>query len=401
MFYYLAFRNLFRNCRRTLAILFTVALGTGALFSFDGFINGVLGELRYSTIHSHYGYGQINTKGYLEGVFEDPTDHWISNGEEIHDFLSHLEGVESTFQRVSFSALLTNGNSTIAGLGQGIEAEKESTFFHSLNVEEGVTLSTQTKGILLGRGLAKALQVEPGSTVTVLATSSKGVIDKDEFVVTGIFHTGSLDFDSRIFRIQLPAAQKLLNTKKIELISLGLSDLADWESVAREIKTTYPDLDATSFDVLDTVYYKNSVDWLKAQFNVVQVIILTIVLLGIFNSLSASILERKQEIANLRANGESVFQVMQLILTEGGLLAIIGSVAGMAITYTALMLFVDKAFFMPPGPGQTRQFLITFSFEWSMVFYSLLVSGIAALIASFFAGFKITKMPIAKALRSH
>ncbi len=397
----LAFRNLFRNFRRTLVILITVALGTGALFSFDGFINGVLNELRYNTIHANYGFGQIHTKGYRDTVFEEPTKHWISNGDEVQEYLSHLKGVEVVFPRVSFSALLKHGNTTVGGSGQGIEAEKEASFFHSLNVEEGETLSTQPNGILLGRGLANALHVQPGDTVTVMATSTKSMLKKDKFVVTGIFHTGSLEFDSRMFRIQLHAAQKLLKTPKIELISLGLKNLDDWGPVAKEIEANFPDLEATPFHVLDKVYYQHSVDWLKAQYSVVQVIILAIVLLGIFNAISAAILERKQEIGNLRANGESVFQVMKLIIAEGALVALIGSLLGMAGAYTILMLFINKGLLMPPGPGQTRQFLVSFSFEWSMVYFTLLLSGLASLIASFLAGIKVAKMPIAKALRSH
>lgn len=400
MWLILSLRNLFRNVRRTIAILFTVALGTGALFSFDGFINGVLNELRYNTIHASYGFGQINTKGYRETVFEEPTKHWISNGDQVQEFISHLEGVENVFPRVSFSALLQNGNTTVGGSGQGIEAEKEADFFHSLNVEEGETLDVQPNGILLGRGLAKALHVQPGDIVTVIATSTEGALNENKFAVTGIFHTGSLDFDSRMFRVQLVAAQNLLKTSKIESISLGLRNLSDWEPVAKEVEAAFPDLEATSFDILDKIYYKHSVDWLKAQFNVVQVIILSIVLLGIFNSISASILERKQEIGNLRANGESVFQVMRLIIVEGGLLAMMGSLLGMAGAYCVLMLFINKGLLMPPGPGQTRQFLVTFSFEWSMVLFTLILSAIAAIIASFLAGIKVAKMSIAKSLRS-
>ena len=400
MWFSLSLRNLFRNTRRTIAILFTVALGTGALFAFDGFIHGVLKELRYDTIHSNYGFGQINTKGYRETVFEEPTKHWISNGEELQEFLSHVEGVEKVFPRVSFSALLKNGHTTVGGAGQGIDAVKEADFFHSLNVEEGEMLTSQPNGILLGRGLANALHVQPGDIVTVIATSTKGLINKDKFQVSGIFYTGSLEFDSRMFRIQLPAAQKLLKTTKIESVSLGLKD-TDWDSVAKKVEAAFPDLDATSFDVLDEVYYQHSVDWLTAQFNVVQVIILAIVLLGIFNAVSASILERKQEIGNLRANGESVFQVMQMIISEGGLLGLIGSIIGMAVTYCILMLFIDKGLLMPPGPGQTRQFLVTFSFGWPMVIFTLALSSIAAVIASVLAGIRVAKMPIAQSLRSY
>lgn len=401
MWFFLSIRNLFRNCRRTIAILFTVGLGTGALFSFDGFINGVLKELKYNTIHANYGFGQVNTQGYRETVYEEPTKHWISNGDQVQEYISQLDGVENVFPRVSFSALLKHNNTTVSGAGQGVQAEQEAEFFHSLNIEEGETLSTQSNGILLGRGLANALHAHPGDVITVMATSTKGVIKKDKFVVTGIFHTGSIAFDSRVFRIQLPAAQKLLKTSKIEMISLGLRGDSDWAPVAHVIEEAFPELEATSFDVLDKSYYQNSVDWLKAQFGVVQVIILSIVLLGIFNTVSASILERKQEIGNLRANGESVFQIMQMIVAEGGIVSLIGSLLGMAGAYTLLMLFVDNGLVMPPGPGQTREFLVTFSFEWPMVLLTLILSSIAAVIASFMAGIKVARMSIAKSLRSY
>ena len=400
MWFFLSIRNLFRNCRRTVAILFTVGLGTGALFSFDGFINGVLKELKYNTIHANYGFGQVNTQGYRDTVYEEPTKHWIANGDEVQEYISQLDGVENVFPRVSFSALLKHGNTTVGGAGQGVNAEQEAEFFHSLNIEEGETLSTQPNGILLGRGLANALHAHPGDVITVMATSTKGVIKKDKFVVTGVFHTGSIAFDSRVFRTQLPEAQKLLKTAKIEMISLGLRGDSDWGPVALGIQEAFPELEATSFDVLDKSYYQNSVDWLKAQFSVVQVIILAIVLLGIFNTVSASILERKQEIGNLRANGESVFQIMQMIVAEGGIVSLIGSLLGMAGAYTLLMLFVDNGLVMPPGPGQTREFLVTFSFEWPMVLLTLILSSIAAVIASFMAGIKVARMSIAKSLRS-
>lgn len=397
----LAFRNLFRNMRRTIAILLTVALGAGALFSFDGFIKGILNEYRESTIHAHYGYGQINTKGYRDKVFEEPSKQWIANWNELGPFLQNTPGVEKVFPRNSFSALLKHGKTTVSGHGEGIDARAEADFFNTLNIEQGVTLFDQPNGLLLGMGLAKSLGVKPGDTITVMATSTKSVINKEKFVVTGVFHTGSQDFDSRVFRIQLTAAQKLLKTSKIELVSLGLRDLSDWTSVATAVQTAFPGLEATSFDVLDEIYYKHSIDWLNAQFRVVQVIILSIVLLGIFNTVSASILERKQEIGNLRANGESVFQVMKLIVSEGALLAIFGSALGIGLSYFVLTTFIHKGLLMPPGPGLTRQFLVTFSFEWPMVFATLSMSAVAALVASTFAGLRVARMPITSALRAY
>lgn len=397
----LAFRNLFRNFRRTLAVLMTIALGTGALFSFDGFICGVLTSYRDSTIHSHYGFGQIHTQGYRETVYEEPTNHWIVNANELEETLLDMDEVERVFPRANFSALITAGNITVSGSGQGIEAAREADFFHRLDVEEGEPLVGQEKGILLGRGMATALDVRPGDAVQVTTTATTGEITTSEFKVTGIFHTGSVEFDSRIFRVQLKQAQDLLKTSKIELVSLALRDLGDWERVAKMIGSSYPELEATPFNILDKIYYQHSVDWLKAQFRVVLMIILGIVVLGIFNSISSSILERKQEIGNLRANGESVFQVMQLILIEGILLALLGTCIGVGLSYSVLTFFIDQGLMMPPGPGMTRQFAVTFKFEWSMVLFALMLSCIASFIASFLAGIRVAKMSISKCLRAH
>jgi putative ABC transport system permease protein len=401
MFLYLAFRNLFRNIRRTIAVLLTVALGAGALFAFGGFIQGVLEEYRDSTIHSHYGYGQIFTKGYRGKAFEDPKKHWIKDGYRLENFLYEQPGVEQVFPRVSFSALLEKGKTTLSGSGQGIAAEREAGFFHGLTIVEGVTLTNQEDGILLGKGLAHSLNAKPGDAVTVMATSNRGIIKKNQFVVTGIFHTGSLDFDSRVFRVPLSAAQRLLRTPNIESVALALKNLSDWGPVAAQVTKNFPGLEATPFDVLDEVYYKHSVDWLRAQFRVVQAIILSIVLLGIFNAISTSILERKQEIGNLRANGEPVSQVMLLIVAEGALLAIIGSLIGLGGSYLALKVLMYKGLAMPPGPGMTNQFMVVFTFSPSMTFYTIMLCTIAAIAASFLAGLRVAKMTIAKCLRSY
>ncbi len=397
---FLSFMNLFRNSRRTLAILLTIALGAGVLFSFKGFIHGVLNQYRDNTVHSHYGHGQLNTKNYRGTVYPEPWKHWMTNRGEIENFLMSQSAVEHIFPRVNFSALLKKGSVAVSGQGQGIIAEKEAGFFHSLSIETGKTLTDQPDGILLGIGLAKALDVKPGDKIAILVNAVDGMISNAELTVTGIFHTGSLDFDSRVFRIQLKQAQSLLKTTSIESISIGLKNYSDWESFAFSFEKKFPQLEATSFAVLDKVYYQHSVDWLNAQFHVIQFIILSIVLLGIFNSISAAILERKQEIGNFRANGESVRSVMQLIILEGTFLGALGSCCGVGLTYIFLKLFLDDQFLMPPGPGLTRSFLISFQFEWPMVYTTLALSLLAAVAASALAGVRVAKMPIAKALRS-
>jgi len=400
MLFYVAFRNLFRNVRRTCAVMLTIALGAGALMCFDGFNKGVLDQYREGTIHAHYGYGQIFTKGYRENVFEKPWEHWIQNWEALKTFLEIQGGVDKAFPRLSFSALLTSGKTSVSGQGHGVDGRAEVTFFNELDMESGVPLSDQDEGIVLGKGIARALDVNIGDKVTVAARATDGNMNQIALQVVGIFHSGSQEFDNKVFRLPLQQSQKLLKTDKIETIALGLKDLSEWESVAKAIHKRYENLEAIPFAVLDEVYYQHSIDWLDAQFRVVQVIIILIVILGTFNSVSTAILERKQEIGNLRANGESVFEIMRLLVWEGVFLGAIGAIIGVLVATVLVNGFLREGIVMPPGPGLTKEFVAMITLQWNMAYTTILMSIVAAFGATLLAGFRVAKLPVAEALRA-
>lgn len=396
----LALLNLTRNFRRTIAILLTVALGSGSLFIFHGFNFGIMNQYRENTVHSRYGHGQVNVKGYRDLVYEKPWEHWINEPTALSNQLKKIPGIKQIFPRVNFYGLLTNGQISVSGRGQGVDGVEESKFFTNLNIVEGTTLSDQPDGILLGKGLAHSLDVKVGSRVTVLGNTVNGTMNGGDFTVIGIFHTGAKEFDDAVFRIPLAQAARLLDTDRIESIALGLYQDQDWARVARELKKQRPDLEATPFAVLDQVYYQNSVDWLNSQFGVIQIIILTIVILGIFNTISTGIMERKQEIGNLRANGESKKEVFLLLGMEGLALGILGSLSGLFIAWIVNLTFLRHGILMPPAPGLTRQYHVFIEFEPNMGLWAVLMSSCTAIIATGFASFRAVRLPIAESLRS-
>jgi putative ABC transport system permease protein len=396
----LSLRNLSRNPRRTLAILLTVAMGSGSIFIFRGFNNGIMNQYLFNTVHSRFGHGQINQKGYREKVFEKPWEQWMVDYQAVESRLMQIPGVLQLFPRIEFYALLTNGQITVSGKGQGIEGGRESKFFTSLNVVEGKTLDKEPDGVVLGLGLARALDLKVGDPVTVLANTIYGSMNGVDLTVTGIFHTGSKDFDDVVFRLPLKQTQVLLDTDKVESVAIGLNEVQDWEGVAESVAREFSNLEVTPFAVLDKVYYQHSVDWLDSQFGVIQIIILTIVILGIFNSVSTSILERKQEIGNLRANGESRFDVFKLLFFEGSVLGAIGAVLGIVIALAINSIFLRNGILMPPAPGLTRQFQVMIEFQVMQAVWSFVLGFLSALLATVVAGVRVAKLPIGEALRS-
>lgn len=396
----LALRNLLRNPRRTAAVLLTIAVGTGSLFLFHGFNTGIMNQYRDNSVHARFGHGQVNTRGYRDQVFQAPWEHWISDWEHVGGRLKQIPGVEFLFPRLGFAALLSNGRVTVSGRGEAIDGAVESRFFTTLNVIEGRTLAGEPDGILLGRGLARALDMHPGAKLTVMVQDEQTRIHRVELTVVGVFHTGLREIDDALFRIQLAQGQKLLGTNRVELIALGLRSADDWDKVQQVVVKEFPDLEAASFAELDKVYYQHSVDWLAAQFAVIRLIILAMVVLGIFNTVSISVLDRKQEIGNLRANGESVAEVTWLLVLEGAALGILGGALGIGIALGLDVAFLRQGILMPPAPGITRQFRVLIEFQPTMALYAFLLGTAATLVATALAAIRVVRMPIGEALRA-
>ena len=134
--------------------------------------------------------------------------------------------------------------------------------------------------------------------------------------------------------------------------------------------------------------------WLEQQFGILMTIILIIVLLGIINIVSFSILERTREIGNLRANGESSLAIMGLFFQENLLTAIIGGVMGIILTYLVNELFFRQGLWMPPPPGLTKAFLVKVMLRPQWALTAITVGISVSLLATLVASWRQVKRPI-------
>lgn len=395
----LAWRNLFRNVRRTLASLFTVALGSGGLLIYQGFNTGIMNQYRENTIHGYYGYGEIYPENYYNIVKEMPWKFWLEDEVRIENELKKIPEIVELFPRVSLYAFLVKGDINLGGKGEGILAERENKFFNQMNFIAGNEIKNEDD-IILGKGLAESLGAKIGDTVTVLVQTINGQLNGADYVVAGIFHMGKKIIDDTFFRVPLKSAQKLLNTNRVEKISLSTTGVTSWPTIEKKIRSANLGLDPIPFDVLDKSYYQNSVDFLEAQFSFVRMIILIIVALGIFNTIAVSLLERSGEIGALRANGESRSRLFQILFIENLILGCIGGIAGITLAVAFEKTLLSHGIPMPPGPGITRQFLIFLEIQPNHYLHALILPALTAGISSLWPISKIMKKSIPELLRS-
>lgn len=395
----LAWRNLFRNPRRTWASLLTVALGAAGLLTYQGFNSGIMNQYRENTIRGYYGHGQIFSQGYYGKVKERPWESWIEPSATLKKELESVPGVKSVYPRVGFFAFLVKNGTTLGGKGEGIDYSTENLFFNQMNVIAGRELQSDEE-IILGKGLADSLGVMPGDTLTLLMQTVDGQLNGADLTVAGVFHMGQKSIDDTFFRIGLKQAQALLNTERIEMYSMANISVESWPVVQSALKEKFPQLEAVPFEILDKAYYQNSVDFLNAQFSFIRSILLVIVALGIFNTISVGLMERSSEVGALRANGETRARLWKILLLENAALGFLGGMIGIV-----LAVVVDKAVLfngipMPPGPGITRSFVILLEMQPLHFVQALLLPLLTTVVASTWPIHKLLIKKIPDLLRS-
>ncbi|WP_413291195.1 ABC transporter permease [Bdellovibrio sp. HCB337] len=395
----ISWRNLFRNRRRTLFNILTITLGATSLLTYQGFNTGILSEYREKTIHGYYGHGQVFQSGYYSHVHEKPWKMWHEKPAEVEQKLKNIPGVLDVFPRISLFALLVNKGVNLGGKGEGIVAERENKFFNKMNFIEGHDIQSDDS-IILGKGLAESLGVHAGDYVTVLNQTVDGQVNGADLVVAGIFHIGKKSIDDTFFRISLKMAQQLLNTDRVEMFSLGLEETAEWSTVANDIQKQDGKLDPISFEVLDKVYYQNSVDFLSSQFNFIRIIILLVVGLGIFNSISMSMLERAGEVGALRANGESRKRLLSILLVENFFLGIIGGTLGILLAILLNKTVFANGIVLPSAPGMTRPVLVYLSILPLHYLGALILPTLTSVVAGLWPTQKLLRRSIPDLLRS-
>ena len=393
-------RNLLRKPRRTLGIMLAVMLGTGSLFLIHGFNTGIMNQYRYNAIHAAYANGEVHTSGYAGKVYEKPWEHWIADYPALARDLSAVPGVTNLFPRVTFQALLTTDAHVASGVGMGVDGKGETAFFTTVNVEEGRDLGDTPDGMVLGRELARSLGVHVGDRVTVLAPDVHGSMNGADFRVTGIFHTGQQVYDFSGFKVQLPRVQELMDTQRVEKVQVALADGASFDPVVAKFPGGGSPYEAVSFETLDAAQYGNAVRFLAAQFQVIRIIVLVVVVLGLTSVLAASIFERKTEIGTLRANGESRLDVMKLLAIESAATGALGGACGVLYGLFVVNALVPKGILMPAAPGLTRQFMVRIELQPDMAAQVVVLGMIIVLAAAGFAAARVLKGSVAELLRS-
>ena len=343
----LAWRNIFRNKRRTLIAGIAIGLGLASLIFVDALIIGMKVNMVHAATASFLGEGQIHNREFRETHEVELT---ISNHEQVLSDIKQDTTVEHFTERViSFGMITSPANvNSVTMFGIDPETEPYLSQIDEAIIEGSYFESDDEQNIIIGSKLAELLEVGLGDRVVLtVAQAHTGDLSQELFRVSGIYKFNIKEMDRGMAFVRLPKAQEMLGLdSEIHEIVLKFKNyeygqtthLSFWDNYSDDINEAIPwtalmpQLDATlsfaDFSIL-----------------IIGVILFGVVSLGIINTLFMSLHERMFEFGILRAVGTRPLAMGRLVVFEAGALAIIsiilGSIIGFIITAIFMKIGID------------------------------------------------------------
>lgn len=323
----LAWRNIWRQHRRSLILITAITLGVFAMVALAALARGSMEAQLHAAINNLTGHIQLHHAAYRD----DPViEHGIAppSGE----LLKLLDGpeVEQWSPRIALPAVISSEREsagiTLVGIDPG--KERELSFIGS-GVREGRYLQgVEDCGLLLGRKLADRLETRLGKRVVVMSQGADGELADRGFRVVGIFDAEMQQSETAYLFVGLKTAQKMLRIdNQISEIALRSDSHEGLEPLLSQLRSVSPDLEALDWQELQPMM-KLMAGMIDAILVIWFVVVFLAMSFGLVNTLLMAVFERTREIGLLQALGMRPGLILLQVLIESLLLLSIGLLLG-------------------------------------------------------------------------
>ena len=330
----MAWRNLWRNRRRTYITLSAIVFGVFMAILMMAMQDRNWDDMIRLAARLGAGHVTIQHPEYLDSPTLTRT---VQGTDRLKRLAAEDERVVRVVERITGFNLLSTARENIGAgfIAVAPEQEDEETLSFIEAIVDGEFFSSSTDGgIILGEKLASNLDVELGSKVVYTLTDKEGEIVSALARVSGIVRTGSPSVDAGISLLPIDTVREVVGFAPDEAIQI-----AAFVEDQRVSDAVVADLDArVSDDAAVLAWHELQPDLavfiaMKVGGSVVMMLILAaLVAAGIFNTLFVSVMERLREFGIMLAVGFSPGQLFGLIMLESAWLAVIGLAAAAAVT---------------------------------------------------------------------
>jgi ABC-type lipoprotein release transport system permease subunit len=330
----IAWRNLWRQKRRTLVTLSSIAFGGFLAIMMTAMQDRSFADFIDTAARLGNGHVTIQHLEYQDSpTFSRP----VTKTDERRAAAAKDKDVDIVVDRTSGMTMLSTSSDSFGAIFIAYDPEKETekSFAFAEGVEEGEMFKTaDDKGIILGKKLAKNLGAKMGSKVVFTLTDRHGEIVSSMGRVRAIVTTGAPSLDAGLCLLPINQVRKTLGYDPTEATQVGvfLEDSRKALDVRGRLKSTVgSDVAVLTWDQIQPELEA----FIAMKVGGARVMILFIAILvaaGIFNTLFVSVMERVREFGIMLAIGYSSGQIFRLVFWESLWLATVGVILSAIVT---------------------------------------------------------------------
>ena len=338
----LAWRNLWRNRRRTAIMLAAISVGVWAMIFLTALTQGMVNDMIRDGLSVLPGHVQVHHPGYRD----DPS---IANlipvaDSELQDRFGSA-GFRDWATRIRVPAVISSERETRGITLLGIDPARERNFtFVDLETLDGRFLDgADDRGIVIGRKLADTLETGTGKRVVVMSQDPDNELADRGFRVIGVYRANLPSYEEQFVLIGKSTAQQFLDVRDrvTEVVALG-DDFRDVDPVLGGVRALMQNdpVDVAAWQDLDT--YLGAMLPVMDSFVLVWVIVIFLALsFGLVNTLVMSVFERVREIGVMLALGMRPSAIRWQIVVESMLLLVLGLAIGNALSFASTYAIRD------------------------------------------------------------
>jgi len=326
----LAIRDLGRNKRRSALTLVAVALGLALLVVTSGLVEGAVQGSVDNNIRVRTAHVQVRSASYDRDKLAVKWEDLIADPQSLAERAAVLSQVRAAMPVLWANGILATSQESVGIQVYGIVPGSEvSAPFRQGLVAGGFLAPDDRNGILVGRRLAEALDLNVDSDVSLLVDTADGQPDEAIFTIRGLYDTGIPTYDEMTVFMPLAKAQAFARTgDRASALLILLHDQEKAEEVAAAIAS--PGLEIFTWRELNETILA-AVDASAGIMFLMYLVVLAVVAVVIANTLLMSVFERTREMGILAALGMKGREVMAMFVTEAGVLALLGIVLGLLL----------------------------------------------------------------------
>lgn len=328
----IAWRNVWRNWRRTLIAVVAIILGLTLMLLLDGVIVGSIQASFGNFIKLQGGNLQVHAPGYRERAKRLPL-YPLADANAVVQAAQALPEVVAASRRINTSGMVSNREGTFPVVITGIEPEPEAAVgLVAGKIAQGRYLTSADQDVLLiGQAQARRMAVTVGDRISLVGRATHEQMRSRTMTIVGIYSLGLEEVEKRMVYISLAEAQSLfdLRDQSTEAV-VTLQDVGQEPQAVAALRAALPGYEVDSWETLNPEMQQTK-ETHEQTLGMIGLVVLLIAGIGILNLMLMAVFERTREIGLVAAMGLKQREIMILFLLEGTMIGLVGAAIGCAL----------------------------------------------------------------------